>query len=249
MLLLIDADYFFYRAAAAAEEEHDYNEELTVIVGNFKEGKKIVEQELAKLKSRFSTNKFILTFTDTVNFRKKVDPDYKGNRTKRKPCGYLKLKQWGMDTYTSIMKPGLEADDVIGILATNGHVKNFVIVSPDKDMEQIKGRIYNLKDEFDNDTERAKYKLYEQCLTGDSTDGYSGCKGIGPKKASQILGPVEDGNYWPAVVQAYLSSGQTEEDALRNIRLAKILQSEDWDSINDLPILFTPPPCNTPGLS
>ena len=241
MMLLIDADYFFYRAAAAAEEEHEYNEELTVIVGNFTEGKKIVEHELSNLKARFHTDNFILTFTDRSNFRKKIDPDYKGNRTKRKPCGYLKLKQWGMDKYLSMMKPSLEADDIIGILATNGHVKDFIIVSPDKDMEQIPGRIFNLKDEFTNTPERAVRKLYEQALTGDSTDGYSGCVGIGPKKAGVLLDTVEDENYWPTVVQAYLSSGQTEEDALRNLRLAKILQSENWDSDNDKPILFNPP--------
>ena len=84
-------------------------------------------------------------------------------------------------------------------------------------------------------------KLYEQCLTGDSTDGYSGCIGIGPKRAGVLLDSVEDSNYWPAVVETYLSSGQTEEDALRNLRLAKILQQEDWDSDKDEPILFTPP--------
>ena len=78
-------------------------------------------------------------------------------------------------------------------------------------------------------------------MTGDSTDGYSGCVGIGPKKAGVLLDTVEDENYWPTVVNAYLSSGQTEEDALRNLRLAKILQSEDWDAKNDTPILFNPP--------
>lgn len=237
--LLIDADYFFYRAACAAEEEHDYTPELTVIVGDFAEGKKIVQGEISNLKQRFDTDDLLLTFTDKTNFRKEIDPSYKGNRTKRKPCGYLKLKNWGMETYPSLMKPGLEADDVCGILATNGSLENFVLVSPDKDMEQLPCRIYNLKDEFDQSPEAAVKKLYEQCLTGDATDGYSGCPGIGPKKAEGILKAAE-GDYWTHVVATYEAAGLTEADALRNLRLARILQASDWDSDAQKPILFTP---------
>ena len=89
--LLIDADFFFYRAASSSEKEHEYNEELTVIVGDFNEGKRIVKNEIKKLTSRFDSEDIILFFTDRKNFRKGVDENYKGNRVKRKPCGYLKL--------------------------------------------------------------------------------------------------------------------------------------------------------------
>ena len=106
--LLIDADFFFYRAAQASEMEQEYSPDLTVIVGDFRRGKK--------------------------TFRKGVDENYKGNRTKRKPCGYLKLKNWGLDKYPSLIMPNLEADDALGIAATSGKYKNFVLISPDKDM-------------------------------------------------------------------------------------------------------------------
>ena len=238
--ILCDADFFFYRAAAAAEMEIDYSQDLTVVVGNFSEGKKIVQNEIKQLFERFDTTDILLTFTDQLNFRKCVDESYKGNRTKRKPAGYLKLKNWGLETYPSLMKPALEADDVCGILATNGSLENFVLVSPDKDMEQIPCRIYNLKDEFTQTPEAAKRKLYEQCLSGDQTDGYKGAVGIGPKKAGVILDTDQDENYWPVVVETYQFAGQTEEDALRNLRLARILQAEDWDAEKQMPILFTP---------
>ena len=238
--LLIDADYFFYRAATTAEEEHEYNEELTVIVGDFKKGKGIIKREMNNLMQKFDTDDVLLCWTDRKNFRKTVDPEYKGNRTKRKPCGYLKLKNWGMEYYPSMMKEGLEADDVLGILSTSGIIDQpFVLVSPDKDMLQIPVRVYNLKDEFDVTPEQAKRKVYEQCLCGDQTDGYSGCKGIGIKKATQILDKVKDGNYWPAVVAAYESYDQTEADAIRNLQLCKILQADNWDSVNKKPILVT----------
>ena len=238
--LLIDADFFFYRAAAAAELELDYSQDLTVVVGNFSQGKKIVGTEISRLCERFDTDDVLLAFTDQKNFRKCVDETYKGNRTKRKPAGYLKLKNWGMYNWQSLMKPALEADDVLGVISTNGSIENFVLISPDKDMEQIPCRLYNLKEEWTQTPEAAKRKLYQQTLEGDQCDGYRGCHGVGPKSAEKILAKVEDGDYWPAVVDAYLKAGQTEADALRTIRLARILQAEDWDSVMQQPILFTP---------
>ena len=239
--LLVDADFFFYRAATAAEQEHEYNEELTVIVGDFNKGKRVVEQELTKLRSRFDTEDLVLFFTDRKNFRKDIDPSYKGNRTKRKPCGYLKLKNWGIETYPSVIKPGLEADDALGIIATSGKFDNFVLVSPDKDMQQIPCRIYDLKNEFTQTPELAERKLWEQALTGDATDGYSGCPTYGPKRAGLALDKAKSSSdYWPIVLEAYESVGLKEEDALRNLRLARILQSSDWDSEAQQPILFTP---------
>jgi len=237
--LLIDCDYFLYRAAAAAEIEMDYSQDLTIVVGDYEQGKKIVTHELSQLYERFDSTDVLLAFTDQRNFRKCIDETYKGNRTKRKPAGYLKLKEWAMFTYPSIMKDALEADDVCGILATNGSLDNFVLISPDKDMEQIACRIYNLKNEFTQTPEDAELKLWEQALSGDQTDGYGGCKGVGPKKAAQILSKKKD-SYWDLVVQAYKDAGQTEEDALRNLRLAKILQAEDWDAEKQKPILITP---------
>lgn len=238
--LLIDADFFFYRAACASEMEHEYTPDLTVIVGDFRRGKSIVKQELEKLTSRFDTDKFILYFTDIKNFRKGIDPSYKGNRVKRKPCGFLKLKNWGMDTYPSLVMPTLEADDALGITATSGEYKNFVLVSPDKDLKQIPCRIYDLKTEFTQTPEAADRLLYEQCLTGDATDGYSGCPGIGPKRAGLVLDSAS-GSYWDAVIDAYKGAGLKEADALRNLRLARILQTGDWDEEKQTPILYEPP--------
>jgi DNA polymerase-1 len=240
LTLLIDADYFFYRAAAASELELDYSQDLTVVVGNFSQGKKIVETEISQLCERFDTDDVLLTFTDQTNFRKCVDETYKGNRTKRKPAGYLKLKNWGMTNWQSLMKPALEADDVCGILATNKSLENFVLISPDKDMEQIPCRLYNLKKEWTQTPEAAKKKLFQQTLEGDQCDGYRGCHGVGPKSAEKILSKIEGEAYWPAVVEAFLKAGQTEADALRTIRLARILQAEDWDADKQMPILYTP---------
>ena len=50
-------------------------------------------RELDKIKSKFFDPTLILFFSDAVNFRKQVDPSYKGHRNRKKPCGYTKSNQ------------------------------------------------------------------------------------------------------------------------------------------------------------
>jgi DNA polymerase-1 len=75
-------------------------------------------------------------------------------------------------------------------------------------------------------------------MAGDQTDGYAGVPGIGVKRAAVLLDA--EGYTWDTVLQAFLDKGLTEEDALRNARLAKILQSEDYDNELQQPKLWTP---------
>ena len=73
--------------------------------------------------------------------------------------------------------PTLEADDAMGIYATK-HPGN-IIVSPDKDMRQIPGKLYNMDEVIDITPEDGMQWHYIQTLAGDQTDGYSGVPGIG----------------------------------------------------------------------
>ena len=238
--LFVDADPIVYRAASACEEELDFTPEITVVTGNFRRGKSIVNQEIQKLCDRFDTTELVLFFTDTTNFRKEVDPSYKGNRIKRKPAGFFKLKEWAKGQWDAIQVPGLEADDALGITVTSGKHDNFILCSPDKDMEQFACRIWNNREEFTQTPEKAELKRWHQALTGDPTDGYPGAPGIGPKKADVILKKVKHGRYYEAVRDAFIAAGLSEADAIRNIRLATILTTEMWDAENQKPILFTP---------
>ncbi|HUW45651.1 MAG TPA: hypothetical protein VMW50_07620, partial [Dehalococcoidia bacterium] len=57
--------------------------------------------------------------------------------------------------------------------------------------------------------------------------------------AKKILEKAEDP--WEAILEAYIKAGQTEEDALRNTRLARILRPGEYNSTTKEPILWTPP--------
>lgn len=239
-MLLVDGDPIVYKAAICAEEELDFDPELTIIIGDYTVGKRVVTQSINDLLTRFDTPKIILYFTSQINFRKEVCETYKGNRRKRKPAGYKKLKQWAMSSWQSVQIEGLEADDALGIAATSGEFTDFVLCSPDKDLEQFACRIWNGKQEFTQTKQAAELKRWMQSLTGDATDGYKGVPNCGPKKAEAILNKVKDGKYYDAVLNTYLEAGLTEVDAITNIRLATILSSTDWDANKCQPILFTP---------
>mgnify|MGYP001275128016 FL=1 len=237
MRLLIDADFIVYKCCAACETEIDYGEDVIFVTSNFSEAYKAVKNEIEKIKSHFGDfAKPVLFFSDTKNFRKKISPEYKGHRNRKKPCGYKRVINNLRIEYNVITMNELEADDVMGIYATK-HTGN-VIVSPDKDMKQIPGKLYNLEDTITiTPEEGAKWHLI-QTLAGDQTDGYSGVPGIGVKRAETLFN--KEGYNWATVVKAFEDKGLTEEDALLNARLARILTIEDYDTEKNEPKLWTP---------
>ena len=143
MELLIDADFIVYKSCAAAETEVDFGNDVILVTSNFSDAYGATKRELTKLENKFGTFSSIkLFFSDSENFRKKILPDYKGHRNRKKPCGYKRVIRVLSNEYDVITMPTLEADDAMGIYATN-HPGN-IIVSPDKDMRQIPGKLYNL---------------------------------------------------------------------------------------------------------
>jgi len=239
MNLLIDADFIVYKCCAACETEIDYGEDVIFVTSNFSDAYKAVTNEISKITSKFGGfAEPILFFSDSVNFRKKISPDYKGHRNRKKPCGYKRVISNLKIQYNVIIMKELEADDAMGIYAT-AHPGN-CIVSPDKDMKQIPGKLYNLEDNWViTEEEGAKWHLI-QTLAGDQTDGYSGVPGIGVKRAETLFN--KQGYSWATVVQAFEDKGLTETDALTNARLAKILTIDDYDTKRQEPKLWSPEP-------
>jgi DNA polymerase-1 len=75
-------------------------------------------------------------------------------------------------------------------------------------------------------------------MAGDQTDGYAGIPGIGIKRAEALLDA--NGCTWQTVVEAFAAKDLSEDVALLNARLAKILQYEDYDFTNQEPRLWSP---------
>ena len=238
MKLLIDADFIVYKSCAAAETELDWGDDVIMVTSRFSDAMKATQREIEKLKTVFMWDvpEVILFFSDSTNFRKEILPSYKGHRNRKKPCGYKRVINKLAETNEVIIMPTLEADDAMGIYATKH--PGATICSPDKDMRQIPGNLYNMED-FTSITESDGKKWHlVQSLSGDQTDGYAGLSGVGVKRATTLF--ESKGYSWKTVVEAYEEKGMTEEDALLNARLARILTVDDYDFKRKRPIPWTP---------
>jgi len=239
MKLLIDADFIVYKSCAAAETEVDFGDDVILVTSNFSDALSATYRELTKIRDQFgSFTPLILFFSDTKNFRKKILPEYKGHRNRKKPCGYKRVINKLKTEFEVIIMPELEADDAMGIYATQN--PGNIVVSPDKDMKQIPGELYNLDEKFTVSKESGAAWHLTQCLSGDQTDGYGGVPGIGVKRAETLFN--KEGYSWKTVVKAFTDKDLTEEDALINARLARILTVDDYDFTKNRPILWSPSP-------
>jgi len=237
MKLLIDCDFVVYKCTAAAESEIDFGDDVIVVTSSFKEAYSCVQRELKRIANKFgSFDEMILFFSDSKNFRKDIQADYKGHRNRKKPCGYRRVINKLADEYPVIKMPKLEADDSMGIYATKN--PGNIIVSPDKDMKQIPGMLYNFDESFTiTKAEGDRWHLI-QSMAGDNTDGYAGVPGIGVKRAVSLF--EEKGYSWKTVVDAFKEKDLSEDVALMNARLARILTTEDYDHEKMEPILWSP---------
>ena len=238
-MLLIDSDFLAYKAAQACEIGIDFGEDVIIAQSQFSEVLRVFHNELNKVTKAMMDDDFILYFSSTENFRKKIYPNYKGHRMKRKPLGYKRLVNYCRENHNFKLIEGLEADDTIGIEATRHANPSNIIVSPDKDLKQIPSVLWNLTDDVIEITKEEGDRWHlVQSLSGDPTDGYSGCPGIGVKRATELLDKNE--NQWEAVCKAYRDRGLSDDDALLNARLAKILRNENYDHDRNQPILWNP---------
>ena len=239
MKLLIDADFIVYKSCAAAETEIDWGHDVIMVTSKFSDAMNAVTREITKIKQKFMWDvpEILLFFSDSINFRKSILSDYKGHRNRKKPCGYKRVINALKDLHEVIIMPTLEADDAMGIYATK-HPGN-IICSPDKDMRQIPGVLWNLTGDVEEITKEDGDRWHlMQSLAGDPTDGYPGCPGIGMKRAGDLLDKSDDP--WKAICKAFKDKGLSEDVALMNARLAKILQHENYDYDRAEPILWNP---------
>jgi 5'-3' exonuclease len=268
--LLIDGDEFIFRASAAVETVIRWDDQNHVLYANENKAWDTLIGMLDRIFDRFDTKEHALCFSAAPNFRYTVDPTYKNNRAEtRKPLCYSVLLDRVQSVYNCISMPGLEADDVMGILATKPGGKNQrIIVSQDKDMRTIPTTVWNGKDMFFVDEAEANRRHLYQTLCGDTSDGYPGCPGAGDVSVTAFLEnpciwtsfehtlkagkrkgekeirwsqePLGEASIWDAVVSWFVKAGKTADDALTQARLARILRWSDWDGATKQPILWSP---------
>ena len=218
MKALFDSDIFAYRAASACEDEDEATAQRTL-------ERLIVDVLMCGVDNIYPdcfVDSWSMHLTGKNNFRYKIATTvpYKGNRVdKPKPKHLAFLRNYLVKEWNASISEGEEADDTIAIEATKLG-DNCVIVSLDKDLDQIVGWHYNFVKHLGYyiKPEEALVKLYTQMLTGDAADNIKGLFRVGPVKAAKIIGDTTDElELYNKVLEAY------EGDAERVLENAQLL--------------------------
>ncbi|WAX22742.1 DNA polymerase I [Pseudomonas phage UFJF_PfSW6] len=206
-----DMDYMIFSAMSGAEVETDWGDDVWTLECDHGKARNSlysamraitedIRQDIMKISSKMRKDG-AFEFVDLAiisgggNFRMDVLDTYKGNRVgKRKPVGYRDFCDKILEQHkdNSFFWPGVEGDDVLGILSTNPQLAGcdkVIIVSCDKDFYTIPGMFKRLSDgsfKVSSEAEADAYHMY-QTLIGDTTDGYGGIVGVGPEAAKPFL--------------------------------------------------------------
>ena len=241
---LIDADIVAFKAATAAETPIEWGDGLWTLHGYASDAQFYCENYFADLRNKLGKGELRLYLSDTGNWRKSILPSYKSNRTgSRKPMLLPVIREWMREKYDAKSISGLEADDMLGIKATRD--KDCSIVSEDKDLKTIPAAVFNPAKDSEPKVitqYEADYQHMMQTLTGDATDGYSGCPTVGPKTAQKILADAENiDEMWAAVTAAYAKQKLSAEVATVQAQVARICRASDFNFQTKRVIPWTPP--------
>lgn len=252
MKILLDGDMLLFAATSATEVEVQLDEDVWTRHSELPEARAYYWDQLASWVEFYGCglDDVVHCFTDASAFRRELFPEYKLSRKgKPKPIGYKALRSELLCEDLAFMYSQIEADDLIGILATQmlESGEEYVIASGDKDLLQIPGRhiwMPTSKDPEPEDgltidyavdsiikTTTQEYSLrytYRQYLQGDATDGIPGCPGIGEVKARGIAAGLDLSrpvDCWEEIVRTFEEAQRKKKLDLYNASEYATLQA------------------------
>ncbi|MHC4648511.1 MAG: hypothetical protein ACYTBJ_23885 [Planctomycetota bacterium] len=207
--------------------------------------KKMIESQLQKISEKFNveTVTYDVIIDGDGNFRNRIATmrPYKGNRAPdSKPKMYNEIRQYLLDAWDADVVYDQETDDEMTIRQTAATQRGItgVIVGVDKDYLQCPGWVLNPSKGFKRiGKTEGRWRLYVQCLTGDTADNIPGCYKVGPAAAKKLISPkMTERAMWEATVAAYRNSidkypsaypeGMTAEEAATENMLLVYLRRE-----------------------
>lgn len=240
---LLDGDVYCYQAAAAVQRVVNWGGDcddtcLYSLWADLGEATEILDATIEDLKKAVGADRVVFALSAPDNFRSDIYPDYKGNRKNvLRPIVLAPLRQYAREHYECWERPGLEGDDILGILATNNAAVpgEKVMVTIDKDLLTIPGFHYNSGKPGEGirevTPEEADLFHLAQGIAGDPTDGYPGCPGVGMKTAQEFL---EDPHKYVPVTRTLKSGPRAGQEQTRWVR-EELGEGETlWDAIVSL---------------
>ncbi len=262
MIALIDGDIAAYRAAVSTQRSLDWDDgDGPSVYANPTEAAKAAIETIRLWVDMAGCTKAMVALTGSGNFRKLIYPAYKSNRSGvERPVALYAVREAIAAAFPTVMVNGLEADDLLGMALTMPKNRGrAVCVTVDKDLRGVPGLHLNpIKEAHPTMVMEAEANRwwFTQALTGDASDGYPGCPGIGPKKAARYLdnwdgvslGAAYDvlvDLFGFAALKAGLDPSETplsigEAPALTSLRVSRILRAGDYDKRTREVLLWHP---------
>lgn len=244
--MLVDGDILAFMCSVQMEEPIKWDDDTWTLHASESKSIDRLADTLTYYAEILLCRNIVIALSSKTNFRKKISPLYKYNRkNQRKPLTYSVCKEWLRKNYETHEYPYLEGDDTLGLLATSDMVKgDKVILTKDKDLKTIPSTIWFMQgnDYTEINEDDADYYHMMQTLTGDTTDGYSGCPSVGKVTAEKILAPLKGNKeaMWDAVVKRFKMNKLDKKYALLQARLARITRSGEYNFDRKRPILWQP---------
>jgi DNA polymerase-1 len=241
--VIIDGDIPLYSVAFSVETPVDWGDDFWTLHADMGEARDSMMIWVDKVVEATKATDVLMALSSSPNWRREdLASSYKANRDgKRKPVLFKPLSDFIRQRWECVEFPRLEADDVLGLLATKANV----IASADKDLLSVPCNYFNPNAPEDGVTKISYEQAYLahmiQTLMGDSTDNYKGCPGVGPVVARRLLADKDPEEYWDIVVAQFEKAGQTYDDALLQARLAHILWPGEYDKTTQEIKLWCPP--------
>ncbi|MCA2570659.1 hypothetical protein [Microcystis sp. M42BS1] len=218
-VILIDADIVSYRASASCEptKTRDTVDGLDVAIAR-------VDETMHRILADCESDQYMAFLTGGENFRYKIYPEYKAHRRDRPPPRWWNdCKEYLVTEWKSAVCTGYEADDAIGIAASE--YPN-IIASIDKDLRQIPGRHYDFvkREQVYVSPKEAKRNFYRQMILGDRSDNIPKIPKIGEVGAERFLDQNDPENWEHLIKQMYEDYGMDFE---LNKKLLYILRTKE----------------------
>lgn len=244
---LLDSDIVAFRLAARFEEVTAFGKTVQPL----RLAQEATDEYIGDLMKLLKLDKMLICLSCREhNFRNDILHSYKFNRDQSddgRPDHLTALKEYMSNEYETYLRYSLEADDVMGILATHPTLikGETIIISEDKDMRTVPGLLYAPHRPdlgiIDVTPLQASQFLMWQTICGDPTDGYKGAPGLGKGSVYAKAVLEEDADeLWGTVCEAYGSVGQSETEALQQARCAKILTADCYNFKTKEVLLWEP---------
>ena len=222
-MILVDGDIVAYRCAFKCNDESEKTACYTT--GSF------LSDMISHLYTMIDGEPdYKVYLTGKGNFRHDiaVTEPYKGNRKeKEKPVHLEAIRQYLIKDWNAVVSEGEEADDLIAIDATA--IPDSIIVSLDKDFNQVPGKHYNFnkQDLYDVSEDEGLLFFYRQIIMGDKADNIVGVHGIGEKKSQKLLEDLSEIEMYNKCIELL----DSEERVIENARLLWLRREPDqlWE--------------------